>query len=167
MIPKIFDISNEKVLINDTILRIPVLRNLFEKYKEEALDMFSVVWFHFDLESPYINIEEENKIEYLLKELGFEDRQYLLNDDFCELFDWTKDKYETTGERFWKNHKRNIENIGVWASTPVSGGKDGDASQKISAAKEAKRLYLELIAFENEVRSNMKGRGQTEIAYDL
>lgn len=165
MIPKIFDISNGKVILNDSVLRIPILRNLIEKY-DDALDMLSVVWYYFDLESPYINIEEENKLEFLIKELGFEGRDYIVNADFCKVYDWVKDKYETTGERFWRNHKRNIENIGSWAATPVSGGREGDASQKISAAKEAKRLYLELIAFEQEVSKNLKVFGGEELAFD-
>ena len=166
MIPKIFDISNNKVIVSDTILRIPILRNFHEQYQDDALNMFSVIWFYFDLESPYINVEEDNKLEFILNELGFKEKDYLLNPDFCEIFDWCNDKYVTTGERFWRNHKRNIENIGTWAATPVSGGREGDAAQKISAAKEAKRLYTELVAFEQEITKNLKVYGDEEIAFD-
>lgn len=166
MLPKIFDVQDGKIIENDILLRIPILRNLTEKY-DDALDMLSVIWFYYDIESPYISYEEETKLECIIEDLGFTDREYKLNIDFCEVLDWCKDKYESTGERFWRNHKRNIENIGIWTSTPVTGGREGDASQKISAAKEARKLYTELISFENEVKSNLKSRGQAEIAYDL
>lgn len=165
MIPKIFDVQNNKVILNDVVLRIPLLKDFVSK-REDALDVFNIIWFYFDLQSPYVNVEEDLKLDIILEDLKLTDKLYKTDPEFCKIFDWVKDKYQTTGEKFWLNHKRNIENIGVWASTPVVGGKDGDAAQKISAAKEAKRLYLELISFEQEVMKGLKVKGDQELSYD-
>ena len=167
MLPKIFDIQNEKVILNENILRIPILRNLYDEYGEEALNMLSIIWFYCDIESPYTNYEEETKLDIIIDDLGFSSREYKLNDSFVDALDWVKDKYVTTGEKFYLNHKKNIENLGLWAANSlVSDGLGGNIKDKIAMAKEVRKLYQELVAFENEIKSSLKARGQSDLAYD-
>lgn len=167
MIPKIFDIENEKVILSDTILRIPILNDLYETYAEEALDMMSVINFYCDIQGVYANYEEEEKLDCILSDLGFANREYKLNPDFCEILDWCKDKWLSTGEKFYLNHKKNIETLGAWASgSMISDGLGGNVKDKIAMAKEVRKLYQELVAFENEIKASIKSRGQGDVAYD-
>lgn len=167
MLPKIFERVNDKIVFTDDILRIPILKNLYDKYKDEALDMLSIIDYYCDVQGIYNNYTEETKLDDIIEDLGFTEREYKLNSDFVNVLDWCKERWVTTGEKFYLDHKANIEGLGKWAAAAMpSDGVSGNIKDKLSMAKEVRKLYQELISFENEVKSNLKGRGQSEIAYD-
>lgn len=167
MIPKIFERVNDKIIFSDDILRIPILKNLYDTYNEEALDMLSIIDYYCDVQGIYNNYEEETKLDDIIEDLGFTNREYKLNSDFVNVLDWCKDRWLTTGEKFYLSHKTNIEKIGHWAANSMlTDGLGGNVGDRLRVAKEVRKLYQELISFENEVKTNLKGRGQSEIAYD-
>lgn len=168
MLPKFFERVNDTLVLTDDILRIPILKSLSNKYGEESINMLSVIDYYCDVQGIYNNYDEETKLDDIILDLKLEDKEYKLNPDFVNVLDWVKDKWLTTGEKFYLAHKTNIEGLGKWAASSIpSDGLNGNIKDKIAMAKEVRKLYTELITFENEVKTNLKAKGQVEIAYDL
>jgi hypothetical protein len=77
MIPKFFDIANNRVVLNHNCLSIPELKALVDKY-EDPLPAFNYIHYMVDPQSPYANLSDELREETLLKDFPGE---YTLEDE--------------------------------------------------------------------------------------
>jgi hypothetical protein len=64
---KIFDIVDQRVILNENCLLIPQFRNVIEKYEDKALDVLSFIYFYCDYKSPFCDYDEPHREETLME----------------------------------------------------------------------------------------------------
>jgi hypothetical protein len=69
---KIFDIVDQRVILSDHCLLIPEFRAVIERYGDNALDVFSFIYFFCDYKSPFSDYEEEKREETLMEKFNTE-----------------------------------------------------------------------------------------------
>ena len=85
MLPRIFERIDDKIVLTDDILRIPILNRLWQKYGDTALDMLSVIDYYCDVQGVYNNYEEESKLQNIIEDLELGHLDLTLNYDFTNV----------------------------------------------------------------------------------
>jgi len=114
MAPKIFDIENGRLIVNEHILSIPELKAVYEGYSDPEPPLLYLRNL-CDPYSPYNNIEEEIKEEVLFNdfpgEYSPEDEVIISARKKLESF------YITPSYRYYLDNKALLENLGKYART--------------------------------------------------
>lgn len=169
MLAKIFDVINGQVVINHNCLSIPELKAVHDKY-QDPIPAFNYLHFMFDPESPYANIEEQEKEETLLRDFPGE---YTLEDE--EMINAVKKMEEllvTPTYRYYLDNKTLLEKLGKFArETPITTGRDGNLSALSMQVKSVGKTIMEFKQLEKFVLQEIKegrgrARGGKKIAYD-
>ena len=169
MIPKFFDIVGGHVVINHNCLSIPELKTLHDKYVD-PIPAFNYLYYMYDMESPYVNIEEDVKEDIILKdypgEYTLEDEEMIAAIEKLELL------YVTTTYRYYLDNKGLLERLGAFARTAViTSGRDGNIGALQSQVKSVGKTILEYKQLEKIVLQELeetkgRARGGKRLAYD-
>lgn len=169
MIPDIFDIVGDKVVINVNCLLIPQLKAVHEAYKD-PLPAFSFLHFMFAPKGPYCNTPEEDIEEVLLLDFPGE---YTLEDSIMiEAIKKMETFLDTATYRYYKDNKFLLEKLGKFArETPITAGRDGNITALSSQIRSVGKTITEFKILESTVLKEIaeaKGRtrGGKTLAYD-
>lgn len=109
MTPKIFDIENGKIIVNENCLLIPELKAVCDAYKN-PIPALSFLHYMFDKKGPYCNAPEEDKEEILLSDFPGE---YTLEDDvMINALARLSELHVTPSYRYYLDNKSLLEKIG-------------------------------------------------------
>lgn len=169
MIPDIFDIDKDQVILNVNCLLIPELKDVKEAYTD-PMPAFTFLYYLFSPKGPYINTPEEEKEEVLLQDFPGE---YTLED---EVMIKAKAKLEsfmmTPTLRYYLDNKILLEKLGKFARTsPITTGRDGNIGAMVAQIKSVGKTITEFKQLESVVLKELneqKGRtrGDKKLAYD-
>lgn len=173
MIPKIFEIDSatDSIIINDNILSIPELRQVYDFYAEDPDTRFNAFQFlrHYcDPYGAYNQLSEADKEETLFADFPGE---YSLEDD-CMIgaIKKLKSLYMSPKYQYYLDNKELLYRLGTYARTAtISDGKNGNLADLINQISKAGKLIVEFDILEKQAEKElqkMKIRGNRHIAYD-
>jgi len=170
LIPKILEIRGNEVVQSIATLTLKPFTALEKHCKKDYFNMLKVLYFYFpDQDNPFkafINTPEEERLEKIIKNFDL-DNKILENQYFKAAFDFMIKENFSTLDRFFLSSKTNLENLSVWAATPVTDGQGGNVKDKMTYSKQMLDMYLEHANLEEEVKKVMnKSRGNKKIARD-
>jgi len=169
MLPEVFKIENNKVVLSPEILLIPQLYQLYED-KVNDTDPTWDIWFanmHFKLwpETPYRNLGEKEREEVIDHDfpIDISDPRYNI------VKNWLAYAYTTPSKKIYESVKMIVDRITEYAANleDITDGKDGNLPQLISLVRNSEpllRAYKDVeIEYKKEV---MEARGTKGIAWD-
>jgi hypothetical protein len=166
---KMFDIHDGNVVINHNCLVIPELKAITEAY-ENPIPAFNYLHYLYDIDSPYINMEEDVKEEALLNDFPGE---YTLEDEvMLNALKKMEELYITPTYRYYLDNKILMEKLGKFARTAVvSTGRDGNIGALQSQVKSVGKTMMEFkqlekIAMDEINEGKNRARGGKKLAYD-
>jgi hypothetical protein len=166
---KFFDIVNGQVVINHNCLSIPELKAVHDAY-ENPIPAFNFLFYKFDPESAYANIEEDAKEDIILGDFPGE---YTLEDEVIIAAMTKLDSLTVTPTyRYYLDNKRLMERLGSFVRTAeVTTGRDGNIGALQSQVKSVGKTIMEFKQLEKvalQELEELKGRtrGNKKLAYD-
>jgi hypothetical protein len=170
MIPKIFDLVNNKLVINENILTIPELRAVYNEYEPEvAMKAFMFLMHMSDPYGPYNNLSREEKEETLLHDFASD---YSLEDDvIINALKKLETLYMSPTYRYYLDQKELLYRLGTYArSASVDDSKkDGNLTELLNMIKSVGKTITEFSILEKEAEKElqkMKIRGNRKQSYD-
>ena len=169
MIPDIFDIDNNHIVINPNCLLIPELKAVVDKYKN-PIPALSFLHFRYYPKGPYVNVPEEDKDEIILADFPGE---YTLEDEEM-IAAINKVDFLCTSPtyRYYLDTKCLMEKLGKYGKDSViTSGRDGNQTAMKSQLKDAGKIFsdfkeLEKLAAEEIDQFKSRIRGGKRVAYD-
>lgn len=167
MSPKILEYADGNIIILAETLMMPELKALIDKYGEEgAKPYLAYCYLVTSLESPYINMEDDEKQETALFDVVSTFGDFDLDD---ELIDPAIEKlnklYNTEITLFFQELKNELYRMRMYLkNTEISGGKDGDLSERFRILKEAGAIVNSYnktkTAAMEELKAKARGKGK-------
>jgi hypothetical protein len=167
MIPKIFDIENNKLVINEHILSIPELKKVYEKY-DDPIPALLFLRNMTDPEGPYNQLDEFDKEDAILYDFPGE---YTTEDDEI-IAALAKLKSLNTSEtyRYYLANKELLDKLSRYAtSVDVTDGKNGNLPELIALVKSTGKTIQEYNILKKETErelKKLKARGGEHFSYD-
>jgi hypothetical protein len=169
MIPELFDIENNHVVINHNCLSIPELKAIVDKYKD-PIPALNFLHFRFDPRGPYCNVPEEDKEEIILQDFPGE---YTLEDEvMIAAMEKLASLVMSPTYRYYLDNKFLLEKLGKFArEQPITAGRDGNFTGMQSQIKGVGKTTQEFKQLEKIVQQELdenktRVRGDKRKAYD-
>jgi hypothetical protein len=170
MIPKIFDIENNKVIINIDILTIPELKAVYDEYEDETRDNV----FHFlrhmcDPYGPYNNLSDEEKEESIIHDFPGD---YSPEDEvIIKAISKLKSFYMSPTYKYYLDNKELLYKLGEFARTATikDTGKNGNLGELLNMIRTVGKNISEFAILEKAAEKElekMKMKGNRYVAYD-
>ena len=162
---KIFDIHENQVVINEHCLLIPELRAVYETY-EDAIPVFSYLYFMTDPSSPYSNLPEDAREDIVLEDYpgDYTTEDPVVRAALAKL----NSLYETPTRRVFIAAKKNLESLANYLSTTeVVDGKDGNLGEVFRIQTGLPKIvsgFKDLERIKNDEENS--ARGGAELGYD-
>lgn len=170
MIPQIFDIENNNIVININILSIPELRNVYDEYEGDTrINAFHFIRHLCDPYGAYNQLSEDEKIDTLLYDFPGD---YSPEDEvIINAIDKVKKLYMSPTYKFYLDSKELLYTTGEWARTATirDADKNGNLSQILAHLKSVGKTITEFTVLEKQAEKElqkMKIRGNRFVAYD-
>lgn len=153
-IPKIIEIQQGKVVINETILVIPEFKALYEK---SGLPPFQYLWAKHDPQSPYQNydpFEIDEKIQAdIVEHVDINDLLFFKANKRCE------ELYYSPIRKILLGAKAAIEKVSFYfTAMDITDGRDGNLTQVVNSVKSLDPLIKAYsaaeIAYSKEIQRN-------------
>lgn len=166
-LPRILEVENGKVIINETILSIPEFKELNESLDiDTSLMCFQYIWAMLDPYSPFFNFDETEREEQVLKD--FPIHKYLNDLEMVSAIEKAEKLYNSPVRKILRGTKNAVEKLVEYFDTmTIESGRDGnitavkaaivDMPKIIKAYQEAEQAY------KTEVQRN---RGDVQSAVD-
>ena len=169
MIPEIFDIDNNHIVINKDCLLIPELKKISEKYKD-PIPAFAYLHYKFSPKGAYCNVPEEDKDEILL--MDFPGEYTLEDEEMINAINKMQFLYISPTYRYYLDNKVLMEKLGKFVrENPITVGRDGNMTAMQAQVKNAGRTMADFKELEKIVQQEIdefktKIRGGKRISYD-
>lgn len=163
MIPEIFKIVDDQVVLNPTILLVPEYRTLWDYCNN--LDWFSHLYFSHHPESPFANYSEEKRDEVM-------DTNYPNVDKFCFEYIVAKELFieqcNTPCREIYIAAKIAAEQLLTFYKTStVTDGRDGNMGAYTNFILNSTKIMKAMAATENAYKEELiSARGGEEITND-
>lgn len=165
MIPRIITVSQNSVIIDESILGIPEFKSLLEYSGRDTLP-FMYIWALTDPESPYMNLSELEREEQVLKDVPVQ--EYLNSLEFIEALEKADLLYKSPLRKILKGAKTAVENISKFLEeTEISDGREGNLTQVVSTIKSLPQILKAYQEAENAYKQEIqRNRGDMKSAID-
>lgn len=171
MIPQIFDIEDNKVIINVNILTIPELKAVYDYYEDEETRMnaFNFIRHMTDPYGAYNQLSDEDREETLLYDFP---GNYSPEDQvIIQAIEKLKKLYMSPTYQFYLDNKALLYRLGEYARTASvdDSKKDGNLSELLNMVKSAGKTITEFAILEKQAEKELQKvrmRGNRYIAYD-
>lgn len=167
MLPKLFDIENGQLIINEHILGIPELKAVYDEY-EDPKPALLFLRHLCDPYGPYNQIEEDIKEEAIYTdfpgEYSVEDEVMIIARKKLESF------YMSPTYRYYLNNKKLLETLGSFgAVAQVETGRDGNYVALQNQAKNSGDVMMQFKKLEKMAEEELqktRTRGGAFESYD-
>lgn len=161
-IPRILTVEKGKVVIDEAILSIPELKEVWNTYQE--IVYLQYLWARFDPESSYLDYDESERLDKIIQDFP------------CDINDFTMIKainkceelYNSPLRKILNGAKRAVENLSIYLeTTEIEDGRDGNLTQIISAITNLSKIIKAYQDAENAYKQEIqKSRGNMKRASD-
>jgi len=163
---QIFDIENEKVVINPNCLLIPELRAVYDFY-EDSLSALCFLYYYTDPKSPYNSLGEDLRESAIIFDYPGE---YTLEDKvMIKALDKLKKLNITPTLALLNSAKIGLEKLSNYITTQeITSGRDGNMNTYLASLKSISQINKEYKSLEKQAEDEIqiKGRGGVEFSYD-
>lgn len=163
---KIFDIENEKVIINQNCLLIPELKAVYDFY-EDPIPAFSFLYYMTEPKSAYNNLPEDERENSILYDYPGD---YTLEDEVIINALVKLEKLNLTPTlALLKGGKIGLEKLTRYLMTQeILAGRDGNMAAYISSLKSIAQINKEYKQLEKQAEEEIQvqGRGGIEFSFD-
>lgn len=163
---KIFDIEDNKVIINHNCLLIPEFKALIDKY-EDPTAALAYVHFMTDPTSAYADVPERDKQQIISDDVGGD---FGLEDEEIEnALKKAHLLYTSPTRGFFLNAKAGLEKLGRYLNeTEITEGRDGNFASYQMAYTRIGKMIQEFKTLEKEYQNEQasQNRGGHESSYD-
>jgi hypothetical protein len=165
MLPRILTVSQNKIVLDETIFAIPEFKALIEYTEGDTLP-FMYIWGLYDPQSPFMNIEEHEREEAVMKD--FPVYEYLQTMEMISAMEKAEKLYFSPLRKILKGAKKAVENIsGFLEDTEISDGRDGNLTQIVSTIKSLPQILKAYQEAENAYKQELqRNRGDAQNAVD-
>lgn len=165
MLPRILTVSQNKIVLDETIFAIPEFKALIEYTEGDTLP-FMYIWGLYDPQSPFMNIEEHEREEAVIKD--FPVYEYLQTMEMISAMEKAEKLYFSPLRKILKGAKKAVENIsGFLEDTEISDGRDGNLTQIVSTIKSLPQILKAYQEAENAYKQELqRNRGDMKSAID-
>ena len=165
MLPRILTVSQNKIVLDETIFAIPEFKALIEYTEGDTLP-FMYIWALYDPQSPFMNIEEHEREESVMKD--FPVYEYLQTMEMISAMEKAEKLYFSPLRKILKGAKKAVENIsGFLEDTEISDGRDGNLTQIVSTIKSLPQILKAYQEAENAYKQEMsRSRGSAQYGID-
>lgn len=165
MLPKILTVSQNKIVLDETIFAVPEFNALLEFSQGDTLP-FMYIWGMYDPQSPYMNFEEHEREAQVLKD--FPVYEYLQTMEMVNAVEKAEKLYFSPLRKILKGAKKAAENISFFMeTTEVSDGRDGNVSQIIQTITSLPKIIEAYEKAENAYKQELqRNRGDMKSAID-
>jgi hypothetical protein len=165
MLPRILTVSQNKIVLDETIFAIPEFKALIEYTEGDTLP-FMYIWALYDPQSPFMNIEEHEREEAVMKD--FPVYEYLQTMEMISAMEKAEKLYFSPLRKILKGAKKAVENIsGFLEDTEISDGRDGNLTQIVSTIKSLPQILKAYQEAENAYKQELqRNRGDMKSAID-
>lgn len=165
MLPRILTVSQNKIVLDETIFAIPEFKALIEYTEGDTLP-FMYIWALYDPQSPFMNIEEHEREEAVIKD--FPVYEYLQTMEMISAMEKAEKLYFSPLRKILKGAKKAVENIsGFLEDTEISDGRDGNLTQIVSTIKSLPQILKAYQEAENAYKQEMsRSRGSAQYGID-
>lgn len=165
MVTKILQVDNGKVVPGIECYTVPELVAILGKY-EDPIPALSYLWALIDPESPYQELDEDQKEEMILQD--YKGEYDVVNDiEMIEAREKLELLYTTPVKRFYKANKILLDKFSRVAGVEeVTTGKEGNITQLQNQVLKSELLIKGFKASENAYKDELKVRGQVKTGYD-
>ncbi len=156
-LPKILTCYKGQVVVDEVVLAIPELKELYEV---KGINYLQYLYCKYDPESPYLNFTEEERDDQIIKdipeELDMNNLTFVFAANKCEKL------YDSPYRRILKGAKIAMDNLSTYLATvEVSGGREGNFTAIVNAIEKLPKVLAGYAAAENaykmEVQKNRAG----------
>lgn len=164
-LPVILVTENNRVVLSKEILLIPEFKKVWEDTHD--LTPFQYIWAMYDPQSPYFNIDETEKEDYILKEFPGA-RKYRDDEDFLDMDEKAQQLYHSPIREILNGTKHIVEKLSrFYKETEITTGKDGNLAQIKSAIVDLPKIIKAYQDAEYEYYKEVeKVRGNSQTAVD-
>lgn len=127
---KIFDIVEKKVILNENILLIPEFYAVVERYGDDALDVFSFIYYYCDYKSPFSDYDPGQKEERLMEMFNKRDVFTVEDEEIIEAMKLYHELQWTPTMELLDATKEMLFKMATYLRTAsIIDGKDGNLTQ--------------------------------------
>lgn len=167
---KLFDIQNDIITPTEHCYTIESLKHIMDKYPKDYLAVYAYLFYMSCIneeENPFANIEEINKEDFILKQIGGD----FSSDDplISNALDTCKKLYDVPSYRFYRSAKIGVEKMGKWLeNAPITEGRDGNGMQYNRYMKDYDSICKTFEERWKKLKEELSttSRGGHDIAYD-
>lgn len=129
-IPKIINVEKGKVVIDEYVLSVPELKEVWENYQEVVYLQY--LFARFDPESPYFNYDESERLDKILQDHPCDLNDFVM----IKAINRCEELYDTPIRKILKGTKKAIENLSIYLeTTEIEAGRDGNLAQVVTTIK--------------------------------
>ena len=148
---KIFDLVNNKINFDSSLLIVPEFKNLWDKDKTKTKDyafkQFAYIYFICDSNSPYSNFPEDKRKEIVGKDM-FKD-EIKINSDLLEAIKKYNDLSESPTQRLLSSVKSKIDGVATFLNnTDIN---EDSLVSVLKAIESTSKLVSQLATLEDAV----------------
>lgn len=171
MIPKIFDIENERLVINENILTIPELKAVYEAYDKQTTIYAALNFIRnmCDPYGPYNQLSDEEKEESVFHDFAedYSPEDEVIQNAMIKL----KKLYMSPTYKYYLDQKELLYRLGEFARTASvkDDKKDGNLTDLLNMIKSVGKTITEFSILEKQAEKElqkMKIRGNRKVSYD-
>lgn len=171
MIPKIFDIENNNLVINENVLSIPELRAVYEAYDDQKT-IYAALNYVRNMCDPYgayNQLSEEEKEESVFHDFKGD---YSPEDEvIIAAIEKLKKLYMSPTYKYYLDQKELLYRLGEYARTASvdDSKKEGNLTDLLNMIKSVGKTITEFAILEKQAEKElqkMKIRGNRKVAYD-
>lgn len=169
MSPNILEYENGRIRVTANAYLIPELKNILDKFDNDAEPYLAYVHLMTAIDSPYINIPEDEKretitydIHEVFSDMDFDPDEELLDPAIEKL----KSLFTSTLMNYYESMKISIEKMSRYLrNSEITEGRDGNLSEIIRIHKEAGSTIRSFKDIERQVDEEIKikTRGDVEL----
>ncbi len=161
-IPRIINVEKGKVVIDEYILSVPELKEVWNTYQE--IVYLQYLFARFDPESPYFSYEESERLDKILQDHPCDVNDFVM----IKAINKCEELYDTPIRKILKGTKKAIENLSTYLeTTELEAGHNGNLAQVVTTIKSLPQIlksYQDVEqAYKTEVQRN---RGDSQSAID-
>lgn len=162
---RIFDISENQVVVNEHVLLVPELKAIVDNY-EDPIPPLCYVYYMTEPFSPYFNLPAEEKEERILEDY---EGDYTSDDELIfKAVEKLSKLCETPTMRLFRQSKVALLRLGNHLESMMirDEEKGGNLATLLTALKSIAKINEEYSRFEKQVEEEYRTRGNSQLGYD-
>jgi hypothetical protein len=142
MIPKILEYEEDRIKVTAQAYAIPEIKDIIDKYDMGAEPYLMFVYAMSAVDSPYINIPEEEKVESIVYDISYTLGQFDYEEELLTIaIDKLKSLYSSPIVLLANELEQELHRLRKYLrDTPVVGGSEGNFRERMSLMEKIDKI---------------------------